>query len=254
MDGSQVNAIRRTYARGAGIAVLVSVLSVLILHLGPGLIAGGARATGTSNLANIAAYYSHPSMLPYWWQGGISLIGLILFAVLFRRYLLTFSLSPLTSGLVDLATAATVAVTPLYAMSAGMESAMVQLVSAGEAGRGALLGVFSSWDWIYNSFAYFFEAGYMGAWAIVGWRSGALPRWIAVVGGATAVGHVFNSQVLMSHLSDNLTLLPTAFFFIWLVSAGIYLVRGGNPVIDARTREPELSSFGPSNPSTGTGI
>ena len=104
---------------------------------------------------------------------------------------------------------------------------MVQLVAAGEAGRAALLGVFAAWDWTYNSFAYFLEAGYMAGWAIVAWRLGALPRWIAATGGIVAVGHVFNSLVLMSRLADSLTLIPTAFFLVWFVSAGIYLVRGG---------------------------
>src|SRR5439155_9447149 len=93
---------------------------------------------------------------------------------------------------------------------------------------------FASWDWIYNSFTYFFEAGYMAAWAIAAWRSGALPRWIAVIGGATAIGHVFNSQVLVSRMSDDLTLIPTAFFVVWFVSTGTYLVRGGEGAAQVR--------------------
>jgi len=230
-----VNTERKTTARVAGAALLIAVLSILVLHLGPALISGGKRATGTSDVAAIAAYYSHPAMLFYWWQGGFSVIGVVLFAVLFRRYLLTFSPSPVMTGIADFATAIAVAVTPLYVLSAGLESAMVQLVSAGPAGRDALLGVFAAWDWSYNSFAYFFEAGYMAGWAIVAWRTGALPRWIALVGALTAIGHLFNSQVLISHLSDDLTLVPTALFLLWFVSTGIYLVRGGSAVIQ---REP----------------
>jgi len=218
---------RRVLARHAGIALLFSAVSILILHVGPGVIAGTKRATGTSDVNAIAAFYSHQSMLPFWWQGGFSLIGMILFATLFRRYLLTFSLSPSMVAVADFATVTAVAATPLYALDAGLQSAMVQLVGAGEAGRGALFGVFVAWDWVYNGVAYFFEAGYMAAWAIVAWKSGALPRWIAVIGGITAVGHVFNSLVLMSHLSDDLTLIPTFVFLIWFFSAGIYLLRGG---------------------------
>ena len=221
---------RRTYARLAGTALLVGVLSVLVLHLGPALIAGGSRATGTSDLSVIAAYYSHSPMLPFWWQGGFSVLAIVLFAVAFRRYLLTFAPSPAVSAVADFATAIAIAATPLYGLSAGLESAMVQLVAAGPAGRGALLGVFASWDWVYNSFAYFFEAGYMAGWAFVAWRTGALPRWLAIVGGVTAAGHLFNSQVLMSHLRDELTLVPTLFFFAWFVSAGVYLARGGRTV------------------------
>ena len=217
---------RRTYARAAGIVLLISVLSVLVLHLGPSFIAG-QRVTGTSDVAAIAAFYAHPSMLPFWWQGGVSVLGINLFAVLFRRYLLTFPPSPTIAAGADFAMVLAAAAAPLYLLAAGLESAMVQLVSAGDAGRGALLGVFAAWDWAYNSFAYFLEAGYMAAWAIVAWRSGALPRWIAAIGGLTAVGHLFNSQVLMSHLSDNLTLIPTAFFLVWFISTGVYLVRGG---------------------------
>ena len=116
---------------------------------------------------------------------------------------------------------------------------MVQLVAAGESGRGTLLGIFSAWDWIYNSFTYFFEAGYMAGWAFAAWKSGALPRWLAAVGAITAVGHVFNSQVLMAHLSDDLTLIPTAFFFLWFVGTGVYLVRGGKASVDPSTSEAE---------------
>ena len=210
----------------AGIVLLVSVLSVLVLHLGPGFL-GGKRATGTSDIATITSFYSHPAMLPFWWQGGISVLGIILFAVFFRRYVLTFSPSPLIAGTADFALAVTVAAIPLYLLDAGLQSAMVQLVSAGEAGRAALLGVFAAWDWTYNSFAYFLEFGYMAGWAIVAWRSGALPTWIAAIGALTAVGHLFNSQVLMSGLRDDPTLIPTAFFLLWFLSTGIYLVRGG---------------------------
>jgi hypothetical protein len=218
---------RMTYARLAGIVLLLTVLSILVLHVGPGFVAG-QRVTGTSDAAAIAAFYAHPSsLLPFWWQGGLSVLGIILFAVLFRRYILTFSPSPATGALADFATGVAVAATPLYLLDAGLQSAMVQLVSAGEAGRPALLGVFAAWDWIYNSFTYFFEVGYMAAWAVVAWRTSALPRWIAVVGGVTALGHLFNSQVLMSHLSDDLTLIPTAFFFLWFIGAGVYLARGG---------------------------
>src|SRR6266542_2325929 len=220
---------RTTYARMAGIALLITVLSVLVLHAGPGFIAG-QRVTGTSDVAAIVAFYSHPSMLPFWWQGGLSVVGIFLFSVLFRRYVLTFSPSPAVAATTDFAAALMVAAAPLYVLAAGLESAMVQLVSAGEAGRVSLLGVFAAWDWVYNGFAYFFEAGYMAGWAIVAWRTGALPRWIAVVAGIAAVGHLFNSQVLMSHLSDDLTLVPTAFFFIWFVGTGIYLVRGGRAI------------------------
>jgi hypothetical protein len=218
---------RRGYARTAGSALLIAALSVLVLHVGPSMIAGPKRATGTSDVGLIAGYYSHESMLPFWWQGGISILGIILFAVMFRRYLLTFELNPWVAAMADFATAVAVAATPLYALSAGLESAMVQLASAGPAAHASLFGVFAAWDWIYNGFAYFFEAGYMAGWAIVAWRSGALPRWIAVVGGLVAIGHLFNSQVLMSHLADELTLVPTALFLLWFISTGVYLLRGG---------------------------
>ena len=45
---------RATYARLAGMALLVSVVSVMVVHVGPGFIAG-QRVTGTSDVAEIAA-------------------------------------------------------------------------------------------------------------------------------------------------------------------------------------------------------
>lgn len=216
---------RRAYARWAGVALLVAVLSVIVLHLGPGII-GGQRATGTSDVASITAFYSHPSMRVFWWQGGVSILAIIAFGVLFRRYLLTFDPSPAVVATADAGLAIAIAAAPLYAISSALQSAMAQLVSAGAEGD-YLLGVFASWDWIYNSLTYWFEAGFMAAWAIAAWKTRSLPRWVAVVGGLTAVGHLFNSQVLVSHMSDTLTLIPTVLFFVWFVSAGVYLVRGG---------------------------
>ncbi|MEO7664417.1 MAG: hypothetical protein ABIV26_04770 [Candidatus Limnocylindrales bacterium] len=215
---------RTRYARIAGTALLIAVVSVLVLHIGPMAI-GGTRASGTSDVARVTAFYSHPSMVPFWWSGGVAIVAIAVFAMSFRRYLGTFELSPLLRITADAGAAITVGALPLYAIGSGLESAMVQLVAAGDAGKPALLGVFVAWDWIYNSVAYWFEAGYMAAWAVVAWKSGALPRWIAAIGGLTALGHLFNSQVLVSGLSDDLTLIPTAMFVAWFITAGVHLFR-----------------------------
>ena len=215
---------RTRYARIAGAALLIGLVSVLVLHVGPMAI-GGTRASGTSDVARITAFYGQKSMVPFWWQGGIAILAIAVFAMSFRRYLGTFELSPVLRITADAGAAITIGILPLYAIGSGLESAMVQLVAAGDAGKPALLGVFAAWDWIYNSVAYWFEAGYMAAWAIVAWKSGALPRWIAAIGGLTALGHLFNSQVLVSGLSDDLTLIPTAIFLAWFIAAGVHLVR-----------------------------
>ena len=215
---------RARYARIAGAALLIGLVSVVAWHAGPMAI-GGTRASGTSDVARIIAFYGHPSMVPFWWQGGVAILAIAVFAMSFRRYLGTFELSPALRITADAGAAITIGILPLYAIGSGLESAMVQLVAAGDAGKPALLGVFAAWDWIYNSVAYWFEAGYMAAWAIVAWKSGALPRWIAAIGGITALGHLFNSQVLVSGLSDDLTLIPTAIFLAWFVAAGVHLVR-----------------------------
>jgi hypothetical protein len=217
---------RATLARAAGISLLIAIVSVLVLHGGPGIIAGGNRVSGTSDLSTITAFYSHPSMRVFWWQGGVAILAILFFAAQFRRYLLTFPLSPMQLGIVDFATYAAIGAAPMYAVSGALEPAMVQLVGAGESGSG-LLAVFVAWDWIYNSFAYFFEFAYMAAWAVVVWQTRALPRWIAALGALTAVGHLFNSQVLLSGMSDTLTLIPTVVFIVWFIATGIYLLRGG---------------------------
>ncbi|MEP7105476.1 MAG: hypothetical protein ABI838_06500, partial [Chloroflexota bacterium] len=76
----------------------------------------------------------------------------------------------------------------------------------------------------------------MAGWALVAWHTGALPRWLAIVGAVSSVGHVFNSQVLMSHLRNELTLVPTLFFLVWFLSAGIYLAGGGRTAGAVLTR------------------
>lgn len=226
---------RTRYARIAGAALLVALASVVALHVGPMAI-GGTRVSGTSDVVRITAFYGHPSMVLFWWQGGIAILAIAAFAMSFRRYLGTFELSPALRITADAGAAITIGILPLYAIGSALESAMAQLVAAGDAGEPALLGVFAAWDWIYNSAAYWFEAGYMAAWAIVAWKSGALPRWIAAIGGLAALGHLFNSQVLVSGLSDDLTLIPTAIFLVWFIASGVHLVRvadSGSPVAAA---------------------
>jgi len=174
----------------------------------------------------IEAFYHHRALLPFWWQGGISLIALIGFALCFRAYLRTFELGPIASIVVDAATAAMLLETPLLVVGVGLQSALVQLVNSGPAPAGTL-ALFATWDWIYNSFTYWFEAAWMSMWAGIALRTRALPRWIGLVGAAAAAGLLFNSTVLMLGLSDNLTLIPTAGLIVWMASTSVYLVRGG---------------------------
>ena len=210
----------------AGAVLLASVAAVIVWHVGPAFLAG-QRVSGTSDLTQIAAFYSDPAMRVFWWIGSFSLLGIVAFAVLFRRYLRSFGPEGFVEAAVDMGAALAVAAVPLYALSAGLESALVQVANAGDAARPGLLGVFAAWDWTYNSLTYFLEAGYMAAWAYAAWRLDALPGWIVAIGALTAVGQLFNSQVLLSGMPDSVTLIPTALFFTWFVSAGVYLVRFG---------------------------
>ena len=203
----------------------IALISIIVLHAGPAAIAG-QRVSGTNNIQLIEAFYHHGAVLPFWWQGGISLIGIIGFALCFRAYLRTFELGPIASVVLDAATAVMLLETPLLVVDVGLQSALVQLVNSGPAPAGTL-ALFAAWDWIYNSFTYWFEAAWMSMWAGLTLRTLVLPRWIGVVGAATAVGLIFNSTALMLGLSDNLTLIPTAGLIVWMASTSVYLVRGG---------------------------
>ncbi|MEP7104308.1 MAG: DUF4386 family protein [Chloroflexota bacterium] len=202
----------------------MAFLSILIQHGGPGAIAG-QRLSGTDDLRAIREFYGHRELLGFWWQGGVSFIGLAFFALGFRAYLRTFELGPVAALLADLATAVALLEAPLIAVDLGLQSALVQVVGSGSP-EGAL-ALFASWDWIYNEMTYWFEATWMLLWAALALRTGALPAWIGVAGVAASIGLLFNSAALMLRVPDIYTLVPTAILVVWMAATVVYLVRGG---------------------------
>lgn len=217
---------RRTFARVAGAILAICFLSVMAGHAGPAAIAG-QRVSGTGDVGLIRTFYSHPAMVWFWWQGGISLLGLVIFGMVFRSYLRTFEQSPMAQVLTDAATALIVVESGLLAVMLGLQSAMVQLVTAG-APDGALLSVFAGWDWLYNSVTYWFEFGWMFMLAGVAYRAQALPAWMTIIGSIAAFGLLFNSTALLLRVPDIYTMIPTAFFAAWFVCTSVYLLRGGS--------------------------
>ena len=60
-------------ARWAGWSLLAITLSLLVVHGGAGAVAG-QRVSGTSDVAAVAAFYSHQALLPLLWQHGLGVL------------------------------------------------------------------------------------------------------------------------------------------------------------------------------------
>ncbi|MBI4202601.1 MAG: hypothetical protein HY532_05760 [Chloroflexi bacterium] len=216
------HSVRVVSARWAGWGLLVSFVSLLIIHGGAQAVAG-QRVSGTSDVAAIAAYYSYHGLLPLYWQHGVMVLTFFAFVVAFRRYLMDMARTTLDRVLVDLGALIAAAVIPLGLAVLGLQMAMVQVVDTPS--QDGLLGLFAAWDWIYNSTFYWLEVGWMAAFNLAALRLAALPRWIAVLGLIVPLFHAFHTSVLMLGLSDQLTLPGTALFMVWFVATGVYLVK-----------------------------
>lgn len=213
-----------TAARWAGWSLLAITASLLIAH-GGSMIVAGQRVTGTSDFQLIQEFYSYRELLPLYWQHGLGVVIFGGFIIGFHRFMRDQATKTIDRLLLATGVIAAASVIPLALTELGLQAALVQL-SDTQASE-AILGVFASWDWIYNSFFYWLEAVWVGAFSLLLLRTQALPRWIAVLGLVVASLHVFHSAVLMLGLPDAVTLPGTALFLVWFIATGIQLVRWG---------------------------
>jgi hypothetical protein len=209
-------------ARWTGWSLLGLVLSLLVAHGGAMAIAGD-RATGILDVPAITQYYSHAGLGVLYWQHGL---GIVLFGAFVAGFWLLDKdrvTKPVDAVLLGAGVVAAAAVVPLGLTELGLQAAMAKLAGASQ--PDALLAVFVSWDWIYNSLFYWLEVMWVGAFSLVMLRAGLFPRWLGVWGLVVAATHVFHSSVLLTGMPDAITLPGSALFLVWLITIGVKLVR-----------------------------
>jgi hypothetical protein len=210
------------YARWSGWSLLGLIVSLLLAHGGAMAIAGN-RATGTLDVTTITDYYSHSGLGALYWQHGL---GVVLFGVfvaglwLFGRDSVT---KPIDTMLLGAGVVVAAAVVPLGLTELALQAAMTKLAAADQSQ--ALLAVFVSWDWIYNSLFYWLEVMWVGAISLFILTSGVLPRWMGFLGLGVASLHVFHSTVLLTGAPDAATLPGTALFLFWMITFAVKMIR-----------------------------
>ena len=218
-------------ARIAGIALLVTLLSIVVLYGGSSAVAG-TRPDDAVDTSSVSAFFGHDALRPFLLQALISVFGSVTFALAFRRYASAWSRTAQADAVVDLGAALVLIEAPVLVVALGLELALVQLVSLGD--RTAILPVFMAWDWIDNGTMLWLEFGWMALIGLAGWMTGALPRWLAGLGIAVALLiALFAAPALPLRYPLGTSLVAYGPFMVWMLTAGVYLARGGRR-IDAR--------------------
>jgi hypothetical protein len=216
---------RRGYARTAGIALLVGLASIVVLYAGSGAVAG-TRPDSATDLATVAGFYGHQELAVFFLQAVISVFGIVVFALAFRRYLASFAGPANLRLLADVGAALVLVEAPALFVVFGLELGLVRLVGLGD--KTAVLGVFMAFDWIDNGTILWLEVGWLGALSLAALLTGALPRWLAGYGLVVSLLiFVFAAPGLFLGFPVGTALLAYGPWMLWMLITGVYLARGG---------------------------
>lgn len=216
---------RHGYARIAGVALLVGLASIIVLYAGSGAIAG-TRPDDATELATVAGFYGHQELTGFFMQAVISVFGIVVFALAFRRYLASFAGSANLRLLADVGTALVLVEAPILFVVFGVELALVRLAALGD--QTAVLGLFMAFDWIDNGTMLWLEVGWLGVLAFAALRTGALPRWLAGYGLVVSLLiFVFAAPGLLLGFPVGIALVAYGPWMLWMLITGVYLTRGG---------------------------
>lgn len=221
----------RSYARMAGIGLLVALASIIAVYAGSGAIAG-TRPDNATDAAAVSAFYNHSQLAFFFWQAVISAMGIAFFALAFGRYLHGFAHRPVVRQLADFGVALALIETPVVVVEFGVQISLVRLAGLGDP---SLLGVFMAWNWIDNGTMLILEPAWLAFLSLAAWMSGALPRWLAGYGGLVSLLLVVLAVPgLMLNYPLGIALGAYGPFMVWFLVTGIYLARGGRaPVAES---------------------
>jgi len=220
----------RAHARFAGVGLLVTAVSLVVLYGGSGAIAGTRPDTATSP-GDVEAFFGHGQLTFLLWQAVASGFGIAFFALAYRRYLGAFTVRPLDRQLAEFGAVLALIEVPVVFVEFGIQLGIVRLAELGDA---SLLGVFTAWTWIDNGTMLWLEFGWLAALSIAAWRSAALPRPLAGYGlVVAALLLVFAVPGLVLGYPLGVSLVAYGPFILWFLVMGIYLFRGGRMAPEA---------------------
>src|SRR5262245_50714094 len=211
-------------ARMAGGGLLLAIASVILLYAGSGVIAG-TRPGHAVDGATVASFYDHTGLTLLFFQAAIGVLGLVFFAIAFRRYALAFATTPGLRQLLEFGVVLVLLEAPVLIVELGLQLSLVQLARVADP---SLFGVFQAWDWLDNGTMLVLEIGWLIVISAAAWASGSLPRWIAGFG--LLVGLLMSLLALPSlplAYPDGVTLVAYGPFILWFIVTGTYLARGG---------------------------
>ena len=223
-DSTAVAAVA-TQARLAGASLLVAIASIIVFQAGGSVIGQGTRPVDATGLAPIAAYFGHPGLAGIFTLGLVTVIALASFALAIRRYLTAFHPSSSATHLIDLGAVGLVLLAGTYAVVIGLGLALIKLAQQADP---AAVGVFAAFTWLYDGTLNWIEGVAIGLVSLGALLTLAWPRWLAGFGIlVAALLLVLAAPALLLGYPDSLPFgayVPEA---LWMVTAGIYLVRGG---------------------------
>lgn len=217
-----------TQARLAGSSLLVAIASIIVVQAGGSIVGQGTRPEDAQGIAPIAAYFGHGGLAAVFTIGLVTVIAMSSFALAIRRYLSAFRPSPSVSHVIDLGAVSLVLVVGVYAVVIGLGLALIRLVQQADP---AAVGVFAAFTWIYDGTLNWIEGVAIGLVSVGALLSRGWPRWLA------GFGIIVSVLLLILAAPAELLGYPDGFAFgayvpgaLWMVTTGVYLVRGGrNP-------------------------
>lgn len=227
------NMSERRLRAAAGWLLLITLGGIFLRHFGAQAIAG-QPLSGPHVTSAIAAYYGHGALTGVYWLTALTYLAFVGFLIAFRSVIAERG-DAIARLFADIGAAFGLVELPILFLELGLSAALVALSgsAAGES-RAAMLGVFASWDWIFNGMADWLELGMVGMISLACGRSGLIPRWLVALGVVAALLRPVSALVLVAGLPVELKLLVTLPFIAWFLALGIALVRTADREIAAR--------------------
>lgn len=207
----------RTLYVAAGVAALV-VLPLILTYevIGPMVIAGDTRPSGSTDAVRIGDYYRG--------NAGLAALTLVEFATVPLAALFVFGLghslwsNPRARPWLLVACAAFTAEIPLI-LAAGAIQGAIALT------EGTSPALFRAWDLLWNSGVYILEAGLVAAFALAAHAAGRSRATVAF-GAIVALALAFDALVLWLPIPPQSALPANLLFSAWFIVNGVGLLHG----------------------------
>lgn len=195
----------------------LSLIGIFGYHLSLMLLAG-TRVSGTLDRAAIEAFYANDTIAILGVEGFLVLVPIAIFALALFE---VFRSAEPTRWLGSLGLIFVVVELPLIATQIAIQAGLVAAVDAGE----PVVGLFRTWDALYNSGAYVCEAVWVVAFGLAMARVATFPRWMPRFSMAVAALLAINVFAIWVGIPDTATLPSALLLGVWFAGASIGLGR-----------------------------